>query len=84
MAQTDRARQLLEESVAELASSDGWTRYLESRSRFRSYSFGNVLLIAFQRPGATRVAGYRKWQELGRQGRKGWRPRYSPTPPRRV
>jgi N-terminal domain of anti-restriction factor ArdC len=73
MAQTDRARRLLEESVADLASSEGWTRYLESRSRFHSYSFGNVMLIAFQRPGATRVAGYRKWQELGRQVRKGER-----------
>jgi antirestriction protein ArdC len=73
MAQTDMARRLLEDSVAELASSEGWTRYLESRSRFHSYSFGNTLLIAFQRPGATQVAGYRKWHEMGRQVRKGER-----------
>src|SRR5690349_10560235 len=69
----ERSRQLLESSVADLASSEGWTRYLESRSRFHSYSFGNVLLIAWQRPGATQVAGYRKWQEMGRQVRKGER-----------
>jgi antirestriction protein ArdC len=74
MASTDkaeRARQLLEESVADLASSEGWTRYLESRSRFHSYSFGNVMLIGWQRPDASLVAGYRRWQELGRQVRKG-------------
>jgi antirestriction protein ArdC len=37
------------------------------------YSLGNVLLIAAQRPEATYVAGYRVWQELGRQVRKGER-----------
>jgi hypothetical protein len=76
MAHTDkaeRARQLLESSVADLAASEGWTRYLESRSRFHSYSFGNVLLIAWQRPGATQVAGYKAWQGMGRQVRKGER-----------
>jgi hypothetical protein len=69
----ERARQLLESSVADLASSEGWTRYLESRSRFHSYSFGNVVLIAWQRPGATQVAGYKAWQGMGRQVRKGER-----------
>jgi hypothetical protein len=69
----ERARQLLESSVADLASSEGWTRYLESRSRFHSYSFGNVLLIARQRPGATQVAGYKAWQGMGRQVRNGER-----------
>ena len=31
----------------------------------------NQLLIAVQNPDATRVAGYRKWQEMGRQVRAG-------------
>jgi antirestriction protein ArdC len=31
------------------------------------------MLIAMQRPDATQVAGFRKWQELGRQVRKGER-----------
>jgi antirestriction protein ArdC len=35
------------------------------------YSFGNTLLIAWQRPDASLVAGYRRWLELGRQVRKG-------------
>src|SRR5437899_9904124 len=70
---TQRARQLLEESVADLATSQGWTRYLESRSRFHAYSFGNIMLTGLQRPGATQVAGYKAWQGMGRQVRKGER-----------
>lgn len=47
---------------------------LKSMARFHTYSFGNVLLISTQRPTATRVAGWRGWNELGRrikQGEKG-------------
>ena len=36
-----------------------------------SYSPNNVLLILSQRPDATRVAGYKTWQALGRQVKKG-------------
>jgi hypothetical protein len=47
---------------------------LKAMARFHTYSFGNVLLIAGQRPTATQVAGSRGWNELGRrikQGEKG-------------
>ena|SRR5260370_15931152 len=47
---------------------------LRAMSRFHTYSFGNVLLIATQRPAATQVAGWRGWSEVGRrikQGEKG-------------
>jgi hypothetical protein len=42
-------------------------------ANFHTYSFGNVLLIARQRPQATHVAGIRTWNELGRvkRGEKG-------------
>ena len=40
-------------------------------SRFRSYSFGNVLEIARQKPDASRVAGMYAWNQLGRRVRKG-------------
>jgi antirestriction protein ArdC len=73
MADTRQARERLEAAVQELASSEGWTRYLETRAKFHRYSFGNVALIASQRPNATMVAGYRKWQEMGRQVRRGER-----------
>jgi DNA primase len=67
------ARERLESAVAELVTEEGWHRWLESRARFHAYSVGNTMLIAMQRPLATQVAGYRAWQALGRQVRKGER-----------
>jgi antirestriction protein ArdC len=51
--------------------SEGLTRYLGAVAKFRAYSFLNVLLILKQCPNAGRVAGYRTWQSLGRQVKKG-------------
>lgn len=65
------AHERLQDAVAALVSGDDWQRMLAVSSRFHRYSFNNQLLILCQRPDATRVAGYRKWQELGRQVRKG-------------
>ena len=61
----------LSEGVARLTTSDEWQRYLRFQSAFHSYSFGNVLLIAAQRPTATRVAGFHAWRKLGRHVLKG-------------
>ncbi len=47
------------------------TRYLRVLARFHHYSAHNCMLILLQRPEATRVAGYRAWQALGRQVTKG-------------
>ena len=44
---------------------------LEVAARFHNYSINNQLLIYLQCPDATRVAGYRAWQRLGRQVQKG-------------
>jgi antirestriction protein ArdC len=65
--------QQLRDGITELTNSDAWQRYLDVQGRFHNYSWGNSLLIARQCPDATRVAGYRKWQALGRQVRKGER-----------
>jgi antirestriction protein ArdC len=46
---------------------------LAAAGRFHRYSLGNVLLILAQNPEAMRVAGYRTWQSLDRQVRKGER-----------
>jgi antirestriction protein ArdC len=51
--------------------SETLTQYLEAMAKFRAYSFSNVILILKQCPNASRVAGYRTWQSLGRQVRKG-------------
>jgi len=61
----------LKEATNALLSSDGWQRWLRTRSRFHRYSLRNTLLIALQCPYATHVAGFRKWLELGRCVRKG-------------
>lgn len=58
-------------SVEELRSSEAWRRMLEVQARFHRYSASNLLMIYLQRPDATQVAGYRQWQHLGRQVRKG-------------
>jgi antirestriction protein ArdC len=47
------------------------TQYLGAMAKFRSYSFGNIMLIARQKPDATHVAGYRTWTSLGRFVRRG-------------
>jgi hypothetical protein len=68
---TEELLQRLTEGVEQLTSSEAWLRYLDMQRRFHSYSFANCLLIAMQRPEATRVAGFRRWLELGRHVRKG-------------
>jgi hypothetical protein len=67
------ALQALERGVDSILTSEGFAAYLQTMSRFHQYSFGNVALIHMQKPTATRVAGYRKWQELGRQVKYGER-----------
>src|SRR5215212_282861 len=63
----------LDDAVSAIHDSEAFCRYLEVQARFHRYSYGNVLLILSQRPDATQVAGYRAWQSLGRQVRRGER-----------
>jgi len=57
---TDQARQ-----------SEEMTRWLSTLAKFHRYSFGNIMLIASQRPDATQVAGIKTWNKLGRRVKKG-------------
>lgn len=66
-------RERLEQAVADLASSEGWERWVRSRTAFHSYSFCNTMLIAHQRPDATLVGSYGLWQSMSRQVRRGER-----------
>lgn len=62
----------LEQGVQELFTSEKYTEYLKTMSRFHNYSFNNTLLIAAQKPGATLVAGYGAWQKkFNRQVKRG-------------
>ncbi len=55
----------------EAGQSSVLTQYLGAMAKFRNYSFGNIMLIARQKPDATHVAGYRTWTALGRFVRRG-------------
>src|SRR6266498_2514207 len=68
----DLGEQLKAEVVA-VQDSDAFKRYLAAQAVFHRYSARNVFLILYQRPEATRVAGYTTWQKLGRQVRRGER-----------
>ncbi len=67
----DSIMQNLETGVTELFTSERYQEYLKTMSKFHNYSFNNTLLIAMQRPDATLVTGYRNWQSMGRQVKKG-------------
>lgn len=69
--ETEELLARLQAGVETLTTGEEWQRMLDMSNRLHAYSFGNVLLINIQRPGATMVAGYRRWQELGRQVRRG-------------
>lgn len=74
MDKQDRAQQLHDElkaGIEALTTSEDWQKALDQAAKFHHYSFGNQWLIAFQRPEASLVAGYKRWQELGRHVRKG-------------
>ncbi|HOW72821.1 MAG TPA: ArdC family protein [Phycisphaerae bacterium] len=68
-------RRAVDELVAalEAGQSDRLKAYLAMLARFPRYSWGNVLLIHWACPQASHVAGYRAWQRLGRQVRRGAR-----------
>ncbi len=71
LAKIDAWMQRLADETDQAAQSAELTRYFTTLSRFYTYSAHNCMLIAMQRPTATRVAGYRAWQALGRQVQKG-------------
>jgi antirestriction protein ArdC len=57
--------------VEEIANSERWKEFLKVYSSFHKYSFANTVLIVLQKPDASLVAGYKTWQKLGRQVRRG-------------
>jgi antirestriction protein ArdC len=70
-AQADALQASIADQVEALRDSEQWKRFLRFSGAFHKYSLNNVLLILTQNPDATRVAGFAKWKELGRQVRKG-------------
>ena len=70
---TNHARKVSEQAFNELleavdaGKSQKLVDYLKTMGRFHNYSLGNAILIGFQKPDATHVAGFRTWQKLGRR-----------------
>lgn len=81
-AKLDELHEKLTGAVERLVTGEDWADALRFAARFRSRSFNNVCLIwtahmeAFEQgrvpdPFPTLVAGYKQWQQLGRQVEKG-------------
>src|SRR3954452_7425941 len=82
-ARREADRQKAQDAVEALKTSEGWKQWLALRRRFHAYSLANQLLIALQKPDATRVAGFRMWLKLGYCVRRGERALriWMPIPP---
>lgn len=67
------ARTAIEQLVnqVEAGKSEALTNYLRTMGKFHAYSLGNTILIGFQKPDATHVAGFWTWRRLGRHVKKG-------------
>ncbi|MFC7403425.1 ArdC-like ssDNA-binding domain-containing protein [Citricoccus sp. GCM10030269] len=72
-AEAEALQSSIAQQVEALRESEAWTRFLDFAQSFHRYSINNLLLILAQCPEASHVAGYRTWQKLGRQVRKGER-----------
>ena len=69
---TDQAKQISDDALARLMAaleqghSETLKAYLAVMARFHRYSWGNALLIYWQRPQATHVAGFHAWLRMRR------------------
>lgn len=81
-AKLDELHERLTGAVERLVTGEDWAAAMRFTARFRSRSFNNVMLIweahganyeagNVSSPFPTYVAGYRQWQQLGRQVEKG-------------
>lgn len=59
------------EGVRQVLESNNFQEFMRFSAKFHSYSFGNILMIWSQRSGASRIAGIKTWNSLGRRIRKG-------------
>ncbi len=73
----EQAKQIANQAIEELSlalergHSETLRKYLAAMAMFHRYSLHNIMLIASQRPDATRVAGFHTWRQLGRNVKKG-------------
>lgn len=61
----------LKEGVTNIINSNQYVEFLKFSKNFHHYSFNNMVLIYSQMEDATRVAGFKTWEKLGRKIKKG-------------
>lgn len=59
------------EGVTNIIDSGEYQKFLKFCKHFHHYSFNNLVLIYSQMEDATRVAGFKTWQKMGRTLKKG-------------
>jgi len=67
----EEARKKLNGGIEDLIRSGRWMEYLRFCSKFHRYTFFNTMLILLHRPTASKVAGIRTWNSLGRHVKQG-------------
>lgn len=72
-AEAEALQERITEQVEQLRDTEAWQQFLNFAQSLHSYSLNNLMLIVAQCPTASHVTGFRKWQQLGRQVRKGER-----------
>lgn len=68
---TEGLLKAIEVGVENIAESGQIENFIKHMSKFHNYSLNNQMLIWIQNPEASQVAGYNRWEETGRQVRKG-------------
>lgn len=62
---------MLQYGIKDYIESDRYKELLDNMAKFHEYSVNNSIGIMIQKPDATLVAPYTKWQKLNRQVKKG-------------
>ena len=70
-AEMDKMIEEIDNGIKEMFTSEKYKQYLDTVSKFHKYSLNNTILIMFQNPDASLVAGYKKWESMGRHVKKG-------------
>jgi hypothetical protein len=70
-AQLTKSVERIADLTDEAAKSEEVLTYLRTMAKFHRYSWHNQMLIAIQKPEATKVAGFRTWQKMSRFVQKG-------------
>lgn len=61
----------LVDGVTNIIKAGEFEKFLKFSKNFHNYSFNNMVLIFSQMPEATQVAGFKKWESMGRRLKKG-------------